>query len=274
MRLPVDGSGRPDLADLRRLVRAWALAVAASMASQMVIASRAHRLSPRLGEADVGISESLRGAGFTSRPTPDRNCFRAVWVFRCRYGHRRQGERAPSAGGTSSGQASVTPAAAASSSPASEAPALPVLASRKSSAGDIPIQVELNQLRVQGRVTELTFTARSLLPEKSTSGASRSWQIANFFSDGVYQQKQGSQSEDSFSVDGVYLLDPVGAKRYLAARTASGGCVCSGDLVGTFVNEEQAVVLATVFSALPANVNVVNVYVPKLGIFEDVPVTR
>jgi hypothetical protein len=179
------------------------------------------------------------------------------------------GDQEPSARPPGSTGGAATPAAPDTSA---GAPALPVLASRDASVKATPIRVELNELQVEGRVTRLTFTARNLAPAVSGQSA-RGWQIATFFNDGI-TQKSGAASDDAFSVDGVYLIDPAGAKRYLAARNATKGCVCSTDLGDTFVSPGSGVVLTTLFAALPAGVTSVDVVVPGFGPFNDVAVTR
>jgi hypothetical protein len=177
----------------------------------------------------------------------------------------------PAASGSAPGGGGATPGSTASAAPA--APALPVLASRDTSVKEIPIRVEVNELRVEGRVTRLTFTARNLEPLVPGTAPKR-WQIATFFNDGLDQKKAGASPDDSFSVDGVYLLDSAGAKRYLAARNAAQGCVCSGGLSSTFVSPGSGVVLTTVFAALPAGVEQVDVVVPGFGSFNGVKVSR
>jgi hypothetical protein len=173
---------------------------------------------------------------------------------------------APAASGT----AGSTPGTGSAVPPA---PALPVLASRDASVKEIPVRVDLNELLVEGRVTRLTFTARNLEPLVPGRTPKR-WQIAAFFNDGLDQKKTGASPDDTFSVDGVYLVDGAGAKRYLAARNASQGCVCSGDLSRTFVSPSSGVVLTTLFAALPAGVNAVDVVVPGFGSFNGVKVSR
>lgn len=172
---------------------------------------------------------------------------------------------------TSAGGPTAGPGGSASAVPA--APGLAVLASRDASVKELPVRVEVNELRVEGRVTRLTFTARNLEPLVPGQPAKR-WQIAAFFNDGLDQKKAGASPDDTFSVDGVYLLDAAGGKRYLAARNAGQGCVCSGDLSRTFVSPSSGVVLTTLFAALPAGVGAVDVVVPGFGSFNAVPVNR
>lgn len=176
-------------------------------------------------------------------------------------------------GGSSEAPTTGSSAGAAIVSAPPGSPALPVLASRDASAKELPIRVDVNELRVEGRVTRLTFTARNLATVEPGESPDR-WQITDFFSDGISQRKEGAAPDDAFSVDGVYLLDSAGAKRYLAARNAAKGCVCSGDLSDTFVSPGTAVVLTTIFAALPEGVDKVDVVVPRVGSFNGVAVSR
>jgi hypothetical protein len=177
---------------------------------------------------------------------------------------------APPNGSATSAGPSAGAGPTASTGPAAE---LPVLVGRDAKVKDVPIRVDLNELTVEGRVTRLTFTARNLAPVVPGQ-SSNPWQIATFFNDGLDQKKAAAGPDDAFSVDGVYLVDRAGAKRYLAARNADQGCVCSGNLSNTFVGPSSAVVLTTVFAALPAGVDTVDVVVPGFGPFSAVPVSR
>ena len=150
---------------------------------------------------------------------------------------------------------------------------LPVLAAKEKRARSIPLRVSLNELRVTGRLTRLVFTATNLLEP----GSSNSWQIANSFGDNVSQMRSDDSREytqDYASVDGVYLIDPAAGKRYLAARTKDGACVCSDNLSSTLVDAGNSIVLNVLFQALPAEVRKIDVYVPGFGTFEDVQVAR
>jgi hypothetical protein len=171
---------------------------------------------------------------------------------------------------TTTAAAGGTGAPSVSATPGETVPPLPVLASRSTSDKDVDLQVDLNEVRVTGQVMQVTFTVRVTSPE------SRRWQVAQFFSDGQYQMKGGGTgAQDAFSVDGVYVLDPVNAKRYLPARVADGGCVCSGNLSATFVAPGSGgVILTSAFKAPPPEVTTVDVVVPKAGALAGVQVTR
>ncbi len=78
-----------------------------------------------------------------------------------------------------------------------------------------------------------------------------------------------------FSVSGVSLIDPVNAKRYRVARNGTGSdaeCVCS-DTQGEFLKAGQTVTLYALFAAPPADVTKVNIEMPMIGVFTDVPIS-
>ncbi len=163
-----------------------------------------------------------------------------------------------------------TPAIGTSPSPGATAADLPVLGSRKTSHRGLPIQVDLNEVRVNGKTMTITFTARNLLPASSTG----SWQIADFFSDGIYQKLADGTNELGLNADGVYVVDGPNAKRYLVARDPEGRCVCSADLSTVFVDPGQGVVLTAVLGAPPEQTTKVDVYVPHAGSFSGVAISR
>jgi hypothetical protein len=186
------------------------------------------------------------------------------------------GSSAGSAPGAATGNApgSTGGPAATAAATGVAAPKLAVLASRDAADKETPIRVELNELRVEGRLTKLTFTARNLAPVPPAGRSPDRWQIGAFFNDGINQKNIVDSSYDTFSVDGVYLLDPAAGKRYLAARNATQECVCSGNLASTLVSPGSGAVLTSLYAALPAGVNSVNVFVPGAGSFDGVAVSR
>ena len=65
------------------------------------------------------------------------------------------------------------------------------------------------------------------------------------------------------------------AKRYRVARDGTGGsaeCVCSKTFA-TFLSEDESASLYAVFAAPPADVTKVNIEMPEIGIFTDVPIS-
>lgn len=189
-----------------------------------------------------------------------------------------QSTASESATGTASADTagSGTPAPTGSAptpDPSSNLAELPVLATRRTAAGDRAIRVDLNQVRASGQVLEVTFTARNTDPSGSSSNDR--WQVSGFFGNGVYDAAGSSFSDaDVFSADGVYVIDTVNAKRYLVARDANSVCVCSGNLAGTSIGPGQGVVLTATFRAPPPEVTTVDVAIPHAGTFAGVAVQR
>ncbi|WP_219469945.1 hypothetical protein [Nonomuraea rhizosphaerae] len=78
-----------------------------------------------------------------------------------------------------------------------------------------------------------------------------------------------------FTVSAVSLIDPVNAKRYRVARNGTGDsaeCVCS-DTQGQFLDKGDAATLYAVFAAPPPDVTKINVEMPMMGVFTDVPIS-
>jgi hypothetical protein len=175
---------------------------------------------------------------------------------------------APSAGSSAaSASGSGTPAPAASAAPAD----LPVIAQATTSGGkNLPLRISLNRLTVSGELLQLTFSVTNTgAPEKG-----HKFQVAQFFADGVSQTDSAFSTADAFTVDGVYLLDPKNAKRYLVARNANRVCVCSGHLSDTFIGAGTTNTFSATFKAPPADVTTMTVVIPKTAPFENVPVQR
>jgi hypothetical protein len=109
--------------------------------------------------------------------------------------------------------------------------------------------------------------------ELLNGGDDDSWQISDAFDDGEYQKLSNGTSETGHVFDGVALIDPVGRKKYLVARDSDGNCVCSNDLSDTFVYPGQPVTLQATLTAPPSAVKKVDVVVPRVKTFHDVPLT-
>lgn len=151
---------------------------------------------------------------------------------------------------------------------------LPVLATRTSAAGSIPLEIELNSVTATGQVMTVVFTARNTGEER--------WQISEFFDDGsgyAPLDDAGTRSEEhetmlAWSTDGVAVLDPVNGRLHRAAYDSTGSCACNVDLGNRFVGPGEAVVLTTAFGAPPEEVTHVTVQIPGAGSFDDVPLGR
>lgn len=148
--------------------------------------------------------------------------------------------------------------------------ALPVVATRTGTSAAETFELDLNGVLVQGDLMTVVFTIRS------TAGGLLS--ISSLFDDGIDQAHPGSDgpgsSPNAWSTDGVYVLDPVNARRHLAAYDATGRCVCSSALNTSGLAVGTQLVLATTFAAPPEDVDSVEVGIPAAGVFSAVPVTR
>jgi hypothetical protein len=174
---------------------------------------------------------------------------------------------APAAGSVSAAAASSQGTSVTATSPTV---ALPVLAQADISAGRTKLRVAVNELRASGQLMQLTFTVTNTEPESVTGN----WQVGTFFADGVYQAEGTNVATlDGLSVDGVYLVDPANAKRYLVARTPDHVCVCTTNTSTVFVGPGQSVPLTATFKAPPPEVTTLRVQIPKAPAF-DVPVQR
>lgn len=150
---------------------------------------------------------------------------------------------------------------------------LPVLATRPTTAGDIALEIDLNGVTVSGEVMTVLFTARNLGEER--------WQVSDYFDDGSSRAPlvDGEEAEESdgrlaFTTDGVTVIDTANGLMHRTAYDTQGGCACSSNLVGTFVDQGAALVLTTSFAAPADDVETVTVTIPGAGSFDDVPVTR
>jgi len=65
-------------------------------------------------------------------------------------------------------------------------------------------------------------------------------------------------------------VDPEGRKKYLVARDSEGRCLCTNQLGSEFL-AQGAVNLEATLSAPPAEVRQVNLVVPGVKTFTDVP---
>lgn len=151
---------------------------------------------------------------------------------------------------------------------------LPVLATRATTDGSTPLEIDLNAVTVSGDVMTVLFTARNLGDDN--------WQISEYFDDSYGTaplDTDGARSDEhqtrlAFSTDGVAVLDPVNGTMHRAAYDTAGNCACNVDLSSRFVGAGEQVVLTTAFAAVPDDVETVTVQIPGAGAFDDVPVTR
>jgi hypothetical protein len=126
-------------------------------------------------------------------------------------------------------------------------------------------------------ITDLTRSGPTVVLNATVSLAgdspADSIQISSTFSDGLFQELEDSEgSEEGDVFDGVALIDPEGRKKYLVARESTGRCVCSNALSGAFVQEDAPVNIQATLSAPPEDVTAVDVVVPNVKTFTDVPI--
>ncbi|MEV0619489.1 hypothetical protein AB0I81_39645 [Nonomuraea sp. NPDC050404] len=155
-----------------------------------------------------------------------------------------------------------TPTSEAPEQPAQSAPAqdTAVIATREVKVSDGgqsgAARAEITSLKRQGRTISLNWTITA------TDGKVN---MHNGMGGGVLD----------YTVSAVALIDPVNAKRYRVARNGTGQdaeCVCS-DTQGQFLDKGAASTLYAVFAAPPADVTKINVEMPMIGVFTDVPIS-
>ena len=127
------------------------------------------------------------------------------------------------------------------------------------------------------RITELKRSGPTVVLNATVEwaeGGDDSMQVSSTFGDGQFQTLEGSEGQESGDVfDGVALIDPEGRKKYLVARESTGRCVCSNDLSSSFASEDTPVNLEATLAAPPETVTQVNVFVPRVKTFTDVPIS-
>ena len=173
---------------------------------------------------------------------------------------------APPTAAPTSSASSTGAAPAAPSAPSSEAA---VLASRTTSYGSTRARVDLNELRVSGGVTN---TSDEDLPLAVGIGRNE-----NIFGDGQAASVPGSDKSvegDLRASDGVFIVDAVNKRRYLAARDDQGVCLCTSVDRFESLGGNRSKVFSAIYRAIPDGVDTVAVTVPGAGTFTGVPVQR
>ena len=190
---------------------------------------------------------------------------------------------APSASASDAG--SAVPTAAPSSSPSlssSPSPAAPDPAATGAPAqalggraftvtgtytpAEVQMRLDVTGLRRRGELLDLTATLTNLEQDRSRD---LRWQVGTRFA-GPYR-KDITSLGNSFS--GAVLTDVAGKKRYLVAADSGGSCVCTVELSSTFVGAGQSVELDATYAAPPPTTTTLDVSVPTLGTFRDLPVS-
>ncbi|MEV4499049.1 hypothetical protein AB0J84_25555 [Micromonospora arborensis] len=148
--------------------------------------------------------------------------------------------------------------------PDERAPVVATVQAQVSHAGHVvPLKVELfGPRRDQGFVT-VNVRLTNLTPEGQ--GNSSGWQIDNTFAG----QTRSVNNKQAFS--GLYLLDRKNHKQYLVARNANEEFLASSNLEAVFVKPQQTTDLFATFGAPPADVTAVDLTIPQIPVFENVP---
>jgi hypothetical protein len=147
---------------------------------------------------------------------------------------------------------------------------LPVLAQARTADNGYPLQVTVNRLKVEGQLLQLTFSVTNATNNRDANA----WQPSSFFTNGMWDTEVNAFSlADAYTVDGVYLIDPKNAKRYLVARADSRLCVCTMTKEIKVAPGTTASFDAT-FKAPPQDVSTLTVVIPKTPAFTSVPVQR
>jgi hypothetical protein len=143
------------------------------------------------------------------------------------------------------------------------------IVSGEGSDDGFPFRFVLTELTRSGSTVEAGATVEILSQDESAS-----IQVSDLFSDGQFQELADGETEEGFVFDGIALIDTEGAKKYLVARDETGRCVCSNDLSGVFVEPGAPVSLQATLSAPPPEVESVDVVIPNVQTFTDVPLSE
>ena len=86
----------------------------------------------------------------------------------------------------------------------------------------------------------------------------------------LYSTMAGTENE---TVDGIYLLDVPGKKKYLVVRDSENHCLCSRSINRHLAPSESEALWAK-FPAPPDSVTKIGIVVPHFIPMDDVPVSR
>jgi hypothetical protein len=169
--------------------------------------------------------------------------------------------------GTAAAQETATPTGEATPAPADEGQEI---VSAQSSADGLPFRFVITDLKRSGDTVELGARMELLSDDEDDS-----LRIGSTFDDGQRNKlvNADDDAETPAVFDGVALIDPVGRKKYLVARDETGHCVCSTDLYDVFLYREGPINLQATLTAPPPDITAVNVYVPTVKTFTDVPIS-
>lgn len=174
------------------------------------------------------------------------------------------GAVAPGGGSAQTPAVSTSPSATAS--PAALASKTFTVNGTYSTKARLTMRFDVVELRRRGDLLDLRATLTNTATDQSQD---LRWQVAGRFN-GSYRKDLNSVG-GSFA--GVVLTDPVGRKRYLVAADSAADCVCSANLSSTFVEAGQTLELDATYAAPPATTSTLDVAVPSLGTFRDLPIS-
>jgi hypothetical protein len=136
-----------------------------------------------------------------------------------------------------------------------------VIASQRTSLENDTVRVDLTALKQSGSTVTVEFTVTTL-----TANNSLGVQIGHEFTAVDDKTASGTAS-------GITLIDGVNKKKHLVATDSQGNCVCSQNLSAVFVKQGQTVSFNATFGAPPANAKTVDVQIPRVPVFHDVPIS-
>ncbi len=144
-------------------------------------------------------------------------------------------------------------------------------AGRPNAPAAVHLRFDIVALARKGGLLELsTRITNEQAHTKAADGtpADVSWDITGFQAADRPDIHQPIGS-DEFS--GVSLIDGVGRKRYLVAADAARRCACSS--YTDSLDGGQSVALSAVFAAPPTTTTKMDVDIPTIGTFHDVPIS-
>lgn len=170
---------------------------------------------------------------------------------------------APPPGSTASRTVAAAPSAPP---PATRLVEPAVIAERKGEIGDEPVVLQLLQPRRRGATVVLDLRLTTEVD---------GWiiKVDRAFDDGTAQtttDPDDAGTSEAASLDGIFLVDGGGQRRYLAARDRFGRCICDRDLEDVRVEPDAPLQLSVVLAAPPPGVEKVDVVIPRFGTFADV----
>jgi hypothetical protein len=174
---------------------------------------------------------------------------------------------------TAAGSPAASAPASTTSSPAAPSPASPdqsagadqlgeVVATRTGSKDGSSIELQLHPVLRNGSTAHVNLVL--------TTDASKEdrIQLVGLFSDGDSR----ASDRTSWAADGIQLVDGKNAKLHLVASDGDGQCLCSRNLVATFLEAGAPLVISATFAAPAADVADVDVRIPGFGVVRGVPV--